>query len=100
MKLLHHVLARWPSSFASEKTSPDSFFAKNTRSPELQGTPLSVSGPPLPWGGRVAAAPRIREYEDIYKRAVVLRTHLKRFAPEMIPRQARYYVPLKHVLAC
>ena len=47
-----------------------------------------------------AAAPRITKYEDIYKRVVVLRTHLKRFAPEMIPRQARYSVPLKHALAC
>ena len=27
-----------------------------------------------------------------YKLAVVLRIHLKRFAPEMIPRQARYSV--------
>ena len=37
--------------------------------------------PPLPWGGRVAAAPRIREYENIYKLAVVLRTHLRRLCP-------------------
>ena len=55
--------------------------------------------PPLPWGGRVAAAPRIREYEHIYKLAVVLRTHLKRFVPKMVPRQAKHSVPLKPALA-
>ena len=30
----------------------------------------------------------------------MLRTHLKRFAPEMIPRQARYSVSRRHALAC
>ena len=48
----------------------------------------------------MAAAPRNREYEDIYKLAVVLRTHLKRFVPEMIPSQAKFSVPLKYALAC